>query len=52
MKQMNKEDCWEILGVEEYLARRREIRKEEIKKEQDKYPEPFSHYSSFLLMTL
>ena len=52
MKQINKENCGEILGVEEYLARRREIRREEIKKEQEKFPEPFSRYSSFLLMTL
>lgn len=52
MNQMKKETYREIFGVEEYLARRRKIRKEEIKKEQEKYPEPFSSYYSFLLMTL
>jgi hypothetical protein len=52
MKQIEKESCWEVLGVEEYIARRKKMRKEEIKKEQEKYPEPFSRYSSFLLMTL
>ena len=52
MNQINKEFYREIIEVEEYLARRQKIRKEEIKKEQEKYPEPFSHYSSFLLMTL
>ena len=52
MKQIKKESYGNVLGVEEYLARRRKIRKEEIKKEQEKYPEPFAHYSSLLLMTL
>lgn len=52
MNQIKKETYWEILGVEEYLDRRKKMRKEELKKEQEKYPEPFSHYSSFLLMTL
>lgn len=52
MKQTKKESSWEVLGVEEYLARRKKIRKKEIKKEQEKYPEPFSDYSSFLLHTL
>ena len=52
MKEIKKENCWENLGVEEYLARRKKMRKEEIKKEQEKYPEPFSRYFSFLLMTL
>ena len=49
---IKKEDCRESFGVEEYLARRREVKKEEIKKEQEKYPEPFSDYSSFLLLSL
>lgn len=52
MKQTKKELPWEILGVEEYLTRRKQLRKEEIKKEQEKYPEPFSDYSSFLLLSL
>ena len=52
MDYIKKEDCWKSLGVEEYLVRRNKIRKEEIKKEQEKFPEPFLHYSSFLLMTL
>lgn len=52
MKQIEKDSCGNIFGVEEYLARRQKIRKEEIKKEQDKYPEPFSYYSSFFLLTL
>ena len=52
MNQINKEFYGEILEVEEYVARRREIKREEIKKEQEKYPEPFSDYSSFLLITL
>jgi len=47
-----KEECWKSLGVEEYLARRKKIRKEEIKKEQEKFPEPFHSYSSFLLLSL
>jgi len=52
MNQLQKEKYGESFGVEEYLARRRRIKKEEIKKEQEKYPEPFSRYFSFLLMTL
>ena len=52
MNQIKKEECWEVLGVEEYLARRKELRKEEIKKEQEIFPEPFARYSSLLLMTL
>jgi len=52
MKQIDKESCWESLGVEEYLERRRKIKKEEIKKEQERFPEPFSYYSSLLLITL
>lgn len=52
MKQIEKERCWEVLGVEEYLARRKEMRREEIKKEQEKFPEPFTSYSSLLLITL
>ena len=52
MKQIEKENCWESLGVEEYIARRRKIKKEEIKKEQEKFPEPFMSYSSLLLITL
>ncbi len=52
MNQLKKEGYGEVFDVEEYIARRQEIRKEEIKKEQEKYPEPFSRYSSFLLMTL
>ena len=49
---IKKEDCRESFGVEEYLARRREVKKEEIKKEQEKFPDPFISYSSLLLMTL
>ena len=52
MNQIKKEECWEVLGVEEYLARRKKLRKEEIKKEQEKFPEPFMSYSSLLLITL
>lgn len=52
MNQLKKETYGEIFGVEEYLARRKKIRKEEIKKEQEKFPEPFASYSSFLFMTL
>ena len=52
MDYIKKEDCWKSLGVEEYLARRKKKRKEEIKKEQEKFPEPFSSYSSLLLITL
>ena len=52
MKSNKNADCKEVLGVEEYLARRRKITKEEIKKEQEKFPEPFSNYSSFLLLSL
>ena len=42
MRQIEKERCFEVLGVEEYIARRKKMRKDEIKKEQDKFPEPFS----------
>ena len=52
MDYIKREDCRESFGVEEYLARRREVKKEEIKKEQEKFPEPFACYSSLLLMTL
>ena len=52
MNQIKKEYCWETLGVEEYLARRKKMRKEEIKKEQEKLPAPFNNYSSLLLITL
>lgn len=52
MQQIKNETFREILGVEEYLARRRKLTKEEIKKEQEKFPEPFSNYSSFLLLSL
>ena len=52
MKQNKKECVEEILGVEEYLAKRKRLRKEEIKKDQDKYPDPFLAYSSFLLLSL
>lgn len=52
MTQIKRDDSWEILGVEEYLDRRKKMRREEIKKEQEKYPEPFSDYSSFLLLSL
>jgi len=52
MKQNKKENCPEILAVEEYINRRKETRKDEIKKEQEKNPEPFWSYSSFLLLSL
>ena len=52
MKQTREESFLEVLGVEEYLARRKRLMKDEIKKEQEKYPEPFKDYSSFLLLSL
>lgn len=52
MKQVKKECPQEILGVEEYLARRKRLLREEIKKDQEKCPESFLHYSSFLLLSL
>ena len=52
MKQAGKEILKENLGVEEYLERRKRIFKEEIKKDQEKFPEPFTDYSSFLLLSL
>ena len=52
MKQNKNEINSEVIGVEEYIEKRKMVRKEEIKKEQEKFPEPFSRYSSFLLMTL
>ena len=52
MDYIKKEDCCKNLGVEEYLVKRKKMRKEEIKKEQEKFPEPFSDYSSLLLITL
>lgn len=52
MKQDRKEILKENLGVEEYLAKRKQILKEQIKKDQEKYPEPFADYSSFLLLSL
>ena len=52
MDYIKKEDCWKNLGVEEYLVKRKKMRKEEIKKEQEKYPEPFHSCSSFLLLSL
>ncbi len=52
MKQIKKSEFPENLGVEEYIARRREYIREEIKKDQENYPEPFKFYSSFLLLSL
>ena len=52
MKQIKNEHFQEVLGVEEYLDRRKELREKEIKKEQENFPEPFSYYSSFLLLSL
>ena len=52
MEQIKKESYGNVLGVEEYLARRKKLRKEDIKKEQEKFPEPFKSYSSLLLITL
>ena len=52
MKQIKKEIGVEILGVEEYLAKRKKLRQEERKKDQEYHPESFLVYSSFLLASL
>ena len=52
MKQNKNENNSEVIGVEEYIEKRKMVRKEEIKKEQEKYPEPFHSCSSFLLLSL